>query len=101
MKKYLERRLSRAGLLLFKEKHGSRYFVCEDQDAFCRAAMHVLKERLAEGYWYHDDSSYPDQGETRAREIVESNDLEAAFEFMDLRSDAEYEEMYIEYPEKY
>lgn len=101
MKKYLARRLATAGILIFREKHGTLYFVCNTAEDFCRAAMKVLKERANEKFsWYHDDSE-EDMSLTRAREIIESNDLEAAYEFMDLRSDWEYEDMDIEYPEEY
>ncbi len=99
MRKYLERGLSKAGILLFKEKHGTRYFICQDADAFCRAAMKVLKDRFEERYY--DDPRQDRLGETRAQEIIETNDIEAAFEFMNLRGDAEYEAMDIEHAEEY
>ena len=102
MKKYLARRLESPGILTFNEKHGRRYFVCSTPEDFCKAAMKILKERADEKFcWYYDDPSEPDTGLTRAREIIENNDLEAAFEFLDLRSDWEYEGMDIEYGEEY
>ncbi|MCV0439864.1 MAG: hypothetical protein K5880_14790 [Hydrogenophaga sp.] len=98
----MARRLSSAGILTFKEKHGDRYFVCNTPEDYCKAAMKILKERASEKFcWYYDDPKDPDTGLTRAKEIIETNDLEAAFEFLDLRSDWEYEGMDIEYPETY
>lgn len=102
MKKYLARRLETAGILIFREKHGTRYFVCNSAEDFCKAAMKMLKERASEKFcWYYDDPKEPDMSLTRAKEIIASNDLVAAYEFMDLRSDWEYEGMDIEYPEEY
>ena len=50
---------------------------------------------------YYDDPKDMDRGLTRAKEIIETNDLEEAFEFMSLRADYEYEDMDIVYSEKY
>ena len=102
MRKYLARRLDTAGILIFREKHGNRYFVCNTPEDFCKAAMKILKERADPKFcWYYEDASEPDTDLNRAKEIIENNDLEAAYEFMDLRSDWEYEGMEIEYPETF
>lgn len=100
MRKYIERRLTDAGILVFSEKHGTYYYICSNKEDFCKAAMKVVKDRLEENMYYDDpDDEWP--GETRAKEIVAQNDNEAAYEFLDSRSDHEYEDMQIEYPEKY
>lgn len=83
--------------------------------------MKILKERMEEG-WYYDEeftakelaaqeaASYTGavckvrrlkKDATRAREIIERNDLEGAYEFMDDRINYEYEGMKIEHPEAY
>jgi len=104
MKKYIERRLEGAvpGILVFREKHGTRYFMCNSREDFYRAAMKILKERADKKYsWYYEDPTEPETDLNRAKEIIANNDLEAAYEFMELRSDWEYEGMDIEYPEKF
>jgi hypothetical protein len=116
--KYLERRLSESGILVFREKHGNRYFICNTKEDYCRAAIKIIKERLDEGwYWDEEDDDdnqaaaeyagvkrrkrYVRKDETTARQIVESNDLVRAYMFLEERSDYEYEGMYIEYPEDF
>jgi len=51
--KYLERRLADAGIMIFKEKHYTRYFICNNSDDYCRVAMMILKQR-SEAEWYWD-----------------------------------------------
>ena len=55
MGKYLERELSSPGILIFKEKHDTRYFVCNTKEDYCKAAMHVLRGRLEDDCWYYDE----------------------------------------------
>ena len=118
--KYLERRLANAGIMIFKEKHHTRYFICNNSDDYCRVAMKILKERVEqEWYWdEEDDTSNNNEGleylgqkprkqrhvpkdKTEAQQIITDNDLEEAFVFIDRRSDWEYEGMEIEHPETY
>lgn len=122
MRKHLERTLSTPGILIFKEKHGIRYFVCNTKEDFCKAAMHVLRHRLKDGYWYYDEEIdskeitkkqtaaycgivYKEpfllKDKTKAQMIVDSNNLEAAYEFLYEHSDGEYQDMTIEIPEHY
>lgn len=46
-------------LLVFKEKHGERYFHVADDDAVYRVALHVLIGRQKEGYWYGAPTRVP------------------------------------------
>jgi len=122
MKKYLANIISRPGILIFEEKHGTRYFVCNNSQEFCRAAMKVLRERLEDDYWYHDEELEPEdfakkeaaaycgivyraprliKDKTRAQKISDTNDYEAALEFMEERSDYEYERMKLDAGEEY
>lgn len=122
MRKYLERQLASSGILIFKEKHGTRYFVCNTKADFCKAAMKVLRDRLESNYWYHDDELEPEEiakqeaaayagvvyrqpklckDKTRATKISTANDCEAAYEFLYDRADCEYEHMEIEVGEEY
>lgn len=115
--KWLERQLSIPGILIFHEKHGDYYYICNTKEDFCKAAMHKLKARLALGYWYHDDELDEEQiaikeaaaycgtiweepelyqDKTWAEKIVATNDIEQAYVFMHHRSDHEYEGMTIE-----
>lgn len=43
-----------AKVVVFEEKHGSRYFILKDDsaDSMARIAYTVLKERAEAGYWY-------------------------------------------------
>lgn len=102
MRKYLEKKIASSGILIFKEKHGNRYFVCSTHEDYCKVAMKVLKERTNEKFcWYYDDPHEPETSLTKAKEIIANNDTEAAFEFLDDRADWEYEGFDIEYGEEY
>lgn len=121
MREYLERSLSSPGILVFEEKHGTRYLVCNTREDYCRAAMHVLRGRL-EDYWYYDEELESSEiaekeaaaycgvvykervlrkDKTEAQRIVDSNNLEAAYEFLSDRDHGEYEGMQIERGENY
>jgi hypothetical protein len=41
-------------ILIFREKHGSRYFDASTDELICKAALKVLTERLEDGYWYYE-----------------------------------------------
>lgn len=120
--KYLKNRLSEPGILIFIEKHHTRYFVCSTTQDYLDVAMLVLKQRLKDGYWYYDDELTEEElaakkgyeyarayyqprelsrDETIARRIVKGKDKEEAFVFLDFRNRYEYERMKIERPEKY
>jgi len=49
--------VSQPCVLVFKEKHGDRYFHVPNDETLFAAALHVLKERHADGYWYHKPES--------------------------------------------
>lgn len=92
--RYIDRILGKPGVLIFKEKHSTRYFLCDSKEDFCLAAMKILRER-SEGGWY--DSDVDDE----VQSIVASNDTEDAFLFLRTRTTYEYENMIIEYGEEY
>jgi len=46
-------------ILIFKEKHGDRYFYVPTPDDLHKAAIKVFKERVKEGYWYYFDVKEP------------------------------------------
>jgi hypothetical protein len=116
MRKYIERQISSPGILIFREKHCHRYFVCNTKEDFCKAAMKILRERLEDDYWYYDDDEKEEllkqeafnysgaiykatilcKDRTLAQQISDSNNIEAAFEFLDDHKSGEYENMTIE-----
>lgn len=118
--KYLTRILANPGLLIFEEKHGTRYFYCRNPEEYCKAAMKVLKQRLEEGYWYGNDSEDEElmsvieahkyagaiyrgprleNAKAQAEAIVAANDLGLAYQFMEMRATGEYELMSREHVE--
>lgn len=42
-------------ILLLKEKHETRHINAQGPDGLARAALSVVQQRLADGYWYLDD----------------------------------------------
>jgi hypothetical protein len=40
-------------LLVFKEKHGERYFYIPDDKTLFAAALKVLTQRHGDGYWFY------------------------------------------------
>lgn len=63
-----------AEVIIAHGKHG---------DALYATALGLLKQRVEEGYWYDDPSEY--------EWIIASNDEQAAWSFLDSRSEYEYE----------
>lgn len=47
-------------LLVFKEKHGDRYYHVVDDKMLLAVALKILTERFEEGYWYGEPSDLPD-----------------------------------------
>lgn len=83
-------------VLELREKHETRLVAIEDGDspiekmgAVYTAALGVVRERLADGYWYDGDPE--NQWEDRARLIVEAGDGKAAWAFLCERDDHQYE----------
>jgi hypothetical protein len=75
-------------VLVLEEKHDTRLVAADDLPA---AALDVLSERVADDYWYYEKDAQ------RAKEILEADDGEAAWEFLQRRRHAEYE--YVELKE--
>lgn len=42
-------------IIIFEEKHGSRYFIAHNNKEVGQIALKVIADRLEEGYWYDDD----------------------------------------------
>lgn len=117
--KYLARRLANPGILIFKEKHYTRYFLCNTPEDYCKVAMKMLKERAEAGWYWDEEDDNPAENsgleylgqktrtrhipknKTDAERIITDNDLEEAFIFIDCNSDGEYEGMEIEQSEEY
>lgn len=91
MRKYLENKyVCKPGkILVFKEKHSTRYFDMSTVENRNGAFLKLFKERKNDG-WY------------RSEEIVDvdENNIETIIEFFDGRSDYEYERFYTETLEK-
>jgi hypothetical protein len=41
-------------IIIFKEKHSDRYYIAETPEQKAKAFLKVLRERNAQGYWYHE-----------------------------------------------
>ena len=46
-------------VVVFREKHGERYFHCVDDESLFRIALKVLTERFKDGYWYAEPGDEP------------------------------------------
>lgn len=64
--------VAQPSVLIFKEKHGKRYFHVPDDKALFAAALHVLAERKEDGYWYPS----PPFGDTPEEPDVKPEDIE-------------------------
>jgi hypothetical protein len=40
-------------IVIFKEKHGDRYFIANNQEELGKICLQVLTERFDDGYWYY------------------------------------------------
>jgi hypothetical protein len=76
--------------VMLREKHGERIIEGRDLPA---VALHVVSQRLADGYWYDDwnDGKPAHQWWERAQALVEAGDAVAAERFFKDREDHEYE----------
>ena len=120
--KYLERTISSPGLVVFHEKHSERYFYCKTREDYFKMALHVLKGRLKDDYWYFDEEYTEEEltiqksasylgttnkprelqkDETLAKQIVKSKRGDMAYCFLRDRGEYEYERMTIEQLEDY
>jgi hypothetical protein len=55
-------KLGKGTILVFREKHGDRYFLAESREAIAEACFKVFKERFDEG-WYASDFDEPEKPE--------------------------------------
>lgn len=46
-------------ILVLHEKHGDRYFDASTPEALATSCVKVLRERVADGYWYHREYAEP------------------------------------------
>lgn len=46
--------IDRPSVLVCHEKHGDLYYHVPNDQALCRAALSILRERLEAGHWYND-----------------------------------------------
>jgi hypothetical protein len=82
-------------IIILSEKHGDRYLKVEPNKE--AVALEILRERVADGYWYENWGDDPqNQWETDAQNIIDIDDGVAAWEFLQERSDHEYEGIYIQ-----
>lgn len=47
-------------IVIFEEKHSTRYFDASTEDALAAACLKILKERLQAGYWYYRNYEAPE-----------------------------------------
>ena len=59
-------------LLVFKEKHGERYFNVPNDDALFAACLKVVTERLKDGYWYNEPDGVVPQAPDFTKDQVAS-----------------------------
>lgn len=48
-------------IIMFEEKHQTRYFDASTDEVLSRACVKVLRERVDEGYWYHRNFDKPER----------------------------------------
>jgi len=61
--------ITKPQLLVFKEKHGERYFHVPDDAALFKAALKVLSERFEEGCWYYKPEDKPEPPDVTEAQI--------------------------------
>lgn len=67
-------------IIVAHEKHGTFTYA---------SALGLLRQRVADGYWY----DYPEGEQKRAEAIVAEGNEEKAWRFLESRSDHEYEDV--------
>ncbi|MDO8610988.1 MAG: hypothetical protein Q7R95_10695 [bacterium] len=84
-------------LVIFKEKHGDRYFYAPTFDDLYRVALKIFHERAIEDIWYdfstHEEKMYKKALKDKKGDIV--------LEFLRSRNNYEYEDFDIISTEKY
>jgi hypothetical protein len=61
-------KLGKGTILVFREKHGDRYFMADSREALGEACFKVFKERFDEG-WYASDFDEPEKPEVTRDEL--------------------------------
>jgi hypothetical protein len=90
-------------LLIFKEKHGDRYFHVPNDKTLFRVALYVLTERYKQGYWYpkpsdQDKPTPPDINEAGIAKLPQSLQGTAKKNLQEYkRALAEYTDLVSEY----
>lgn len=78
-------------ILCLHEKHVDRYFVVSNSFMLCRAAYQIVLERTEEGWYEVVDT----------KEILNNSaSLPSAYDYLESRSDYQYEGMELIYPEE-
>lgn len=79
------------GLLIFYEKHGNRFFHITSKEDLLKVSKKIFLERVDKNYpWYYDVDL------ELAKKILEMDDRELMYAFLDDHSKGEYERMYFE-----
>lgn len=88
--------MKKTKVMLFHEKHGYRLFLAETQEQMEAAALKVLTDRLADGWWFDEED------EKEIERVVKHQDKAAALTIIAERSRQgyEYEEWHFEYLEE-
>ena len=91
--------MSKTGFVA-RHKWGEDVYIADDEAGFNAKALELLTQRVNDGYWYDDwnDGNDNHQWLTRANAIVQEGDGEKAWDFLESRSDFEYEWVEEVYP---
>lgn len=79
-------------VVIFHEKHGDVYYFVNGPEQFCKVFLKVFNERVTEG-WYDGEEPTLDSDNDRVNARI-------AFDFLEDRSEYEYEGMTINYVQK-
>jgi hypothetical protein len=61
-------------ILVFKEKHGDRYFDASTSEKELDVYLKVAKERIKDSYWYDTDCLVPNEPEISKEQIAKMKD---------------------------
>lgn len=74
-------------IIVFKEKHGNRYFDASTDEKVQAVALKIFNERLKEGYWYMDIEQRHQKYFNQAKD----GNAKSALIFLQGRSNSSYE----------
>ena len=76
-------------VVVFKEKHDSRYFACKKEDV-PRVLLKVLRERHAQGWWYqYEDVEVPEEPiRPKVTEALDAESRDMLFAHFDRKREA-------------